>query len=65
MCIRDRRCFAGTSRTAGTWWALFRRPRAPPGSPSWASSRQRAAVRREWMASVSYTHLTLPTICSV
>eukprot|EP00969_Alexandrium_andersonii_P201029 8881561-Alexandrium_andersonii.AAC.1 len=44
------RCFGGTLLTAGTWWAPSRRPRALPGSPSWASSRRRVAARRVWTA---------------
>eukprot|EP00969_Alexandrium_andersonii_P158445 7000064-Alexandrium_andersonii.AAC.1 len=53
MCIRDR-CSSATSFTA-------RSVRAPEGPP-------RALLRRPPGRSplpVSYTHLTLPTICSV
>eukprot|EP00969_Alexandrium_andersonii_P285953 12642522-Alexandrium_andersonii.AAC.1 len=53
MCIRDSRA---TSRTVGfgrrSWWA---RSTTPETSAS--ASRPTSAV--------SYTHLTLPTICSV
>eukprot|EP00975_Prorocentrum_lima_P022758 4793424-Prorocentrum_lima.AAC.1 len=47
---------------------------SPPPSPRWAATQQRprrirvtpsAANRAKERAAVSYTHLTLPTICSV
>eukprot|EP00969_Alexandrium_andersonii_P098165 4333422-Alexandrium_andersonii.AAC.1 len=52
MCIRDRRCRGGRGRRRGSVmkWS----------TGSWASH----SVKLSW-ASVSYTHLTLPTICSV
>eukprot|EP00969_Alexandrium_andersonii_P165519 7314345-Alexandrium_andersonii.AAC.1 len=53
MCIRDRPR------------PLHRLPQSrPAGRPRWSQSRRRACLRRPW-APVSYTHLTLPTICSV
>eukprot|EP00975_Prorocentrum_lima_P034138 7173658-Prorocentrum_lima.AAC.1 len=53
MCIRDRE---GPVSQAGTYQGnQYRHVRAPPGPPPHGSYR----------ASVSYTHLTLPTICSV
>eukprot|EP00975_Prorocentrum_lima_P042551 8939661-Prorocentrum_lima.AAC.1 len=54
MCIRDRE----------------RHPNQPPlergGSqhPGWAGRLAKAQGQERWQA-VSYTHLTLPTICSV
>eukprot|EP00969_Alexandrium_andersonii_P197505 8725154-Alexandrium_andersonii.AAC.1 len=54
MCIRDRVC-SGRAR------GKHRRCRPPPPP---ASRRQRAPCGRG-AAPVSYTHLTLPTICSV
>eukprot|EP00969_Alexandrium_andersonii_P213864 9444214-Alexandrium_andersonii.AAC.1 len=52
MCIRDRNrtCRGG----------LPAEPIGPWGAAPASSSRDRA-----WLESVSYTHLTLPTICSV
>eukprot|EP00969_Alexandrium_andersonii_P143083 6325235-Alexandrium_andersonii.AAC.1 len=54
MCIRDRRCTPGTPRAATEGVADLRRIRA----------RDRDVSARG-PAAVSYTHLTLPTICSV
>eukprot|EP00969_Alexandrium_andersonii_P328519 14516622-Alexandrium_andersonii.AAC.1 len=54
MCIRDRPCPC-TWRAAPKW--AFRLGPAQ-GSPIVARGKQR-------LVSVSYTHLTLPTICSV
>eukprot|EP00969_Alexandrium_andersonii_P102491 4523697-Alexandrium_andersonii.AAC.1 len=53
MCIRDRA--SGFSAHASSVSARF-------GTPT-KDSRARAAMRRP--GAVSYTHLTLPTICSV
>eukprot|EP00969_Alexandrium_andersonii_P082124 3620666-Alexandrium_andersonii.AAC.1 len=53
MCIRDR----GTTERA-RWGPPRQRQRRGPAS---APPRRRAGSRRP----VSYTHLTLPTICSV
>eukprot|EP00969_Alexandrium_andersonii_P217181 9593404-Alexandrium_andersonii.AAC.1 len=53
MCIRDRPPKATPARAGGALWggaAALPGATAPPGSPPKA---------------VSYTHLTLPTICSV
>eukprot|EP00969_Alexandrium_andersonii_P273457 12086348-Alexandrium_andersonii.AAC.1 len=53
MCIRDSGDappFSSGARSAGTWW------RPVPGASEDAAQRPSA---------VSYTHLTLPTICSV
>eukprot|EP00975_Prorocentrum_lima_P054187 11365198-Prorocentrum_lima.AAC.1 len=55
MCIRDSLCSCGAS-VWGTWVVRARHVDAG-GAPS-QHSRQSAAT-------VSYTHLTLPTICSV
>eukprot|EP00969_Alexandrium_andersonii_P311357 13758185-Alexandrium_andersonii.AAC.1 len=52
MCIRDRPKPGGSSPDSIL-------PRRTPGSPDRAPA---SAASRE---SVSYTHLTLPTICSV
>eukprot|EP00969_Alexandrium_andersonii_P212309 9375026-Alexandrium_andersonii.AAC.1 len=52
MCIRDRAMPAGPAAPA----RLLRRPVQGPGLPDGP---------REGQAAVSYTHLTLPTICSV
>eukprot|EP00969_Alexandrium_andersonii_P164957 7292112-Alexandrium_andersonii.AAC.1 len=54
MCIRDR-----SSTMAAT---------LPPSTRSWSSTptdrdHRSPATTKDW--SVSYTHLTLPTICSV
>eukprot|EP00975_Prorocentrum_lima_P055465 11630142-Prorocentrum_lima.AAC.1 len=51
MCIRDRLLLG-----AG---GLRRRAASTPGSPSWDG------VEAAGRVPVSYTHLTLPTICSV
>eukprot|EP00969_Alexandrium_andersonii_P165659 7320503-Alexandrium_andersonii.AAC.1 len=53
MCIRDRRS-QGQGRRLG-----------PPGPQEWLSPRScwRLLFQGAW--AVSYTHLTLPTICSV
>eukprot|EP00969_Alexandrium_andersonii_P257228 11372368-Alexandrium_andersonii.AAC.1 len=53
MCIRDR---------CSTDWGAEEK-RWPSGGCSWGE-RQPAATRRN-PGAVSYTHLTLPTICSV
>eukprot|EP00969_Alexandrium_andersonii_P130171 5755163-Alexandrium_andersonii.AAC.1 len=53
MCIRDRRCLGRLARC--------RRPR-------WRTARSGGMSGRSpwrWPRPVSYTHLTLPTICSV
>eukprot|EP00975_Prorocentrum_lima_P032992 6926153-Prorocentrum_lima.AAC.1 len=52
MCIRDR---PKTSRPAGAATGL---------TPKSAAAR-RSCVKARGIVSVSYTHLTLPTICSV
>eukprot|EP00969_Alexandrium_andersonii_P166762 7369462-Alexandrium_andersonii.AAC.1 len=52
MCIRDRTSPAGASPI--TWRSASSTLRRSTASTSWTSS---------WP--VSYTHLTLPTICSV
>eukprot|EP00969_Alexandrium_andersonii_P242936 10732011-Alexandrium_andersonii.AAC.1 len=52
MCIRDSRC---SSRGAV----------APPDPPMVRPARVRGASWRGFGGAVSYTHLTLPTICSV
>eukprot|EP00969_Alexandrium_andersonii_P032468 1417695-Alexandrium_andersonii.AAC.1 len=53
MCIRDRQ---------SPWPALRTAARSPRGMTDAAGHRRAARYRT---ASVSYTHLTLPTICSV
>eukprot|EP00969_Alexandrium_andersonii_P304039 13439785-Alexandrium_andersonii.AAC.1 len=53
MCIRDRRPSKAFRRAA------HRAPRRGPCGPD------RRASRRRGLGPVSYTHLTLPTICSV
>eukprot|EP00969_Alexandrium_andersonii_P344681 15237261-Alexandrium_andersonii.AAC.1 len=53
MCIRDR------AHTPGATGRRIRRPRTAPGSARGARDGTTCT------ASVSYTHLTLPTICSV
>eukprot|EP00969_Alexandrium_andersonii_P253422 11200479-Alexandrium_andersonii.AAC.1 len=53
MCIRDRRK-VGDPRSVGV---------ARRGAPRAATSRR--VRRRSLDSAVSYTHLTLPTICSV
>eukprot|EP00969_Alexandrium_andersonii_P173469 7668816-Alexandrium_andersonii.AAC.1 len=52
MCIRDRACSCGHRRQT---------------SPRSRSSRMGGLQTRAWgrLRPVSYTHLTLPTICSV
>eukprot|EP00969_Alexandrium_andersonii_P246136 10876680-Alexandrium_andersonii.AAC.1 len=52
MCIRDR---TRPSRTT----------RCMPSAKAEASGLYPAPLNYEWPESVSYTHLTLPTICSV
>eukprot|EP00969_Alexandrium_andersonii_P099133 4372765-Alexandrium_andersonii.AAC.1 len=52
MCIRD---------SARTPWARLRPASADRGTTARSCSRR--TTSRPW--SVSYTHLTLPTICSV
>eukprot|EP00969_Alexandrium_andersonii_P000614 26480-Alexandrium_andersonii.AAC.1 len=52
MCIRDRRITA-------------RAPRAETGCRLCAAECPAEKERKEEEAAVSYTHLTLPTICSV
>eukprot|EP00969_Alexandrium_andersonii_P150650 6661958-Alexandrium_andersonii.AAC.1 len=54
MCIRDR-----AKRTRARTRTRPARTRAPAASPARAP-----AASAQWR-SVSYTHLTLPTICSV
>eukprot|EP00969_Alexandrium_andersonii_P252752 11170267-Alexandrium_andersonii.AAC.1 len=54
MCIRDRSC-------AGRPWAARPAPAEPPGIPEGG----RPHAEAETAIAVSYTHLTLPTICSV
>eukprot|EP00969_Alexandrium_andersonii_P261160 11545894-Alexandrium_andersonii.AAC.1 len=54
MCIRDR----------------DPSPRSAPGAPAGPSRRRHRTQRAKWRRTprtrpVSYTHLTLPTICSV
>eukprot|EP00975_Prorocentrum_lima_P049205 10297600-Prorocentrum_lima.AAC.1 len=53
MCIRDRSCTGCGSSAASN------RPRPFPGCGYPAAGVQ------AWCRAVSYTHLTLPTICSV
>eukprot|EP00969_Alexandrium_andersonii_P040970 1796545-Alexandrium_andersonii.AAC.1 len=54
MCIRDR-----PSKPTPSW-------RPPPGAPrSSRLPRAQQPSHRPWRGAVSYTHLTLPTICSV
>eukprot|EP00969_Alexandrium_andersonii_P143864 6361699-Alexandrium_andersonii.AAC.1 len=54
MCIRDRRRPASwPARSARSRRAFA--PASAPLLPTWAP----------WLSAVSYTHLTLPTICSV
>eukprot|EP00969_Alexandrium_andersonii_P073827 3256323-Alexandrium_andersonii.AAC.1 len=54
MCIRDRDALSST-------------PQAPCSSqaPSTGHARQRLTTMHYAASTVSYTHLTLPTICSV
>eukprot|EP00969_Alexandrium_andersonii_P106953 4717403-Alexandrium_andersonii.AAC.1 len=54
MCIRDR-----PTTTRGTRWKLCHRE-APE-----STARSRSIRNPEVRWAVSYTHLTLPTICSV
>eukprot|EP00969_Alexandrium_andersonii_P332757 14705929-Alexandrium_andersonii.AAC.1 len=53
MCIRDRRKGASV------------RPDNSPPSTTSSGCRRRRMLFESWLAAVSYTHLTLPTICSV
>eukprot|EP00969_Alexandrium_andersonii_P161599 7142246-Alexandrium_andersonii.AAC.1 len=53
MCIRDRRTSTAIRRTG----------RSGPSSSSAGCPSSTAATTTTW--TVSYTHLTLPTICSV
>eukprot|EP00969_Alexandrium_andersonii_P326116 14409901-Alexandrium_andersonii.AAC.1 len=53
MCIRDRYQFCG------------RRPVLTSMAWKWPSWRARSSAGRRAASPVSYTHLTLPTICSV
>eukprot|EP00969_Alexandrium_andersonii_P157663 6967880-Alexandrium_andersonii.AAC.1 len=53
MCIRDR---STAERRSGSW-------RAPPQDP--VKCLVNSIVDQVGAAPVSYTHLTLPTICSV
>eukprot|EP00969_Alexandrium_andersonii_P134515 5951439-Alexandrium_andersonii.AAC.1 len=53
MCIRDRSKRSPLRRRRGPWWG------------SAACHRRSAASRAASLGAVSYTHLTLPTICSV
>eukprot|EP00975_Prorocentrum_lima_P031884 6693148-Prorocentrum_lima.AAC.1 len=52
MCIRDR------------LWGWFAR-RCISSNPSFSASRRKARRATRRVRAVSYTHLTLPTICSV
>eukprot|EP00969_Alexandrium_andersonii_P297376 13142882-Alexandrium_andersonii.AAC.1 len=54
MCIRDRRI--PTEITSGVFSRMY-------GSIVWPNSPAKSCATSS--ASVSYTHLTLPTICSV
>eukprot|EP00975_Prorocentrum_lima_P041937 8814100-Prorocentrum_lima.AAC.1 len=54
MCIRDRCCWAGSLQGPSPTHPA---PRAPPSPPLLCGG---GGIRP-----VSYTHLTLPTICSV
>eukprot|EP00969_Alexandrium_andersonii_P275690 12184240-Alexandrium_andersonii.AAC.1 len=54
MCIRDRSCVV---EYRSSLWLL------PPRPPDWRLRRARGTSRGS--EAVSYTHLTLPTICSV
>eukprot|EP00969_Alexandrium_andersonii_P164053 7250834-Alexandrium_andersonii.AAC.1 len=53
MCIRDR------SRHSR------QRPCRRPALQAWSRHSRQRACRRPALQAVSYTHLTLPTICSV
>ena len=64
------------ARNEATWhpksiniepWSSFRRPWVPPGRPEGTPGRPHGGPRASEMAAgtVSYTHLTLPTIYSV
>eukprot|EP00969_Alexandrium_andersonii_P083224 3671831-Alexandrium_andersonii.AAC.1 len=54
MCIRDRRNRSSI------------RPRGPPSGPTCSLSMWlRSGLLQRTAGAVSYTHLTLPTICSV
>eukprot|EP00969_Alexandrium_andersonii_P107076 4722817-Alexandrium_andersonii.AAC.1 len=54
MCIRDR---SSPQRELQMWWTTMGGAIAGNGRPRWATTGRHG--------SVSYTHLTLPTICSV
>eukprot|EP00975_Prorocentrum_lima_P045505 9526426-Prorocentrum_lima.AAC.1 len=54
MCIRDRTLQASSS----IWWILGSRG-------AWLRQSQWWLLSGGWASAVSYTHLTLPTICSV
>eukprot|EP00975_Prorocentrum_lima_P023792 5008008-Prorocentrum_lima.AAC.1 len=54
MCIRDR-CWAEWGRRL--WWAV--------GSGGGNNRPSMTPRKAPWAKPVSYTHLTLPTICSV
>eukprot|EP00969_Alexandrium_andersonii_P128068 5659274-Alexandrium_andersonii.AAC.1 len=54
MCIRDRGRCVGPARCLCAW-----------GADAWPCADVRVRARRCLVAPVSYTHLTLPTICSV
>eukprot|EP00969_Alexandrium_andersonii_P200575 8860751-Alexandrium_andersonii.AAC.1 len=51
MCIRDRHNPAQSGSRGSQCWHILTRPAAPRRNPA--------------QLAVSYTHLTLPTICSV
>eukprot|EP00969_Alexandrium_andersonii_P184784 8164325-Alexandrium_andersonii.AAC.1 len=52
MCIRDRQCWQ-------------RSKSSPPRPPLWEGCRPPRTLPKTASGAVSYTHLTLPTICSV
>eukprot|EP00969_Alexandrium_andersonii_P216831 9576746-Alexandrium_andersonii.AAC.1 len=62
MCIRDRRCPRGCGRHG---CRLGRARPRPQRLPRGLSSSNAATRPSDGQRAVSYTHLTLPTICSV
>eukprot|EP00975_Prorocentrum_lima_P055751 11687165-Prorocentrum_lima.AAC.1 len=54
MCIRDRTSFSSSMRVGGSGARRVGGPTAAGGE-----------IRSDRCSAVSYTHLTLPTICSV
>eukprot|EP00969_Alexandrium_andersonii_P227736 10057518-Alexandrium_andersonii.AAC.1 len=54
MCIRDSARSARFARSLASWPCSI-----------WRSCRTTTSTSRCWKWPVSYTHLTLPTICSV